>query len=113
MPVRRSRSISSDTRRTPRTIRPGPSRGEFHFVRLPQDEWKQGAARRSFRALLVELAAHPFESGLGEVRQRWIATLVAFQHPKSHQAQQNGTGHFIRRAESIPDGAKERGFFGL
>jgi hypothetical protein len=50
------------------------------------------------RAPLVELAAHPFESSLGEVRQRRIAMLVAFQHPKSHQAKQHGTGHFIRRA---------------
>jgi hypothetical protein len=48
--------------------------------------------------LLVELAAHPFESGLGEVRQRRIAMLVASQHPKSHQAKQHGTGHFICRA---------------
>ena len=49
-----------------------------------------------FHALLVEFAAHSFESGLSEVRQRRIAMLVAFQHPESHQAKQHGTGHFIR-----------------
>jgi hypothetical protein len=47
---------------------------------------------------LVELAAHPLKSCLGEVRQRRLAALVAFQHPKSHQAKQHGTGHLIRRA---------------
>jgi hypothetical protein len=52
----------------------------------------------SFHAPLVELAAHPLESGLGEVRQSRIAMVVAFQHPKSHQAKQHGTGHFILRA---------------
>jgi|RhiMethySRZTD1v2_1073278.scaffolds.fasta_scaffold02384_22 hypothetical protein len=58
----------------------------------------RGGDARSFRPLLVELAAHPFESGLGEVRQRRIAMFVAFQHPKSHKAKQHGTGHFIRMA---------------
>ena len=67
--------------------------------RAPQSSsTDRGGGARSFRALLVELAAHPFESGLGEVRQRRVAMLVAFQHPKSHQAKQHGTGHFIRRA---------------
>jgi len=51
-----------------------------------------------FALLLVELASHPLKSGLGEVRQPRIAMVVAFQHPKSHQAKQHGTRHSIRRA---------------
>jgi hypothetical protein len=62
---------------------------------------------------LVELAAHPRKSRLGEVCQSRLAALVAFQHPKSYQAKQHGTGHLIRRALSVPDGAKERGFMRL
>ena len=79
------------------TVLPGGitrSRSELLRVRA----WAEGGGARSFRAQLVELAVHPFESGLGEVRQRRIAMLVAFQHPKSHQAKQHGTRHFIFRA---------------
>ena len=63
-------------------------------------------------ALLVDPASHSFESGLGEVRQRRIAVLVAFQHPKRHQAKQHGTGHLIRGACSVPEGGEQRSFFG-
>jgi len=57
---------------------------------------------RRDRVALVDLAAHPLQCSFAEIRQRWIAILIAFQHAKSHQVKEHGTGHLDRPPSSGP-----------
>ena len=61
----------------------------------------------------MDFASHPSEGRLGEVCQARIAVLVTCQHPKRHHPVQHGTGNRHCWAQSVPDGAEHRFFFGL
>ena len=61
----------------------------------------------------MDFASHPREGRLGEVCQARIALLVTCQHSERHQTVQHGTRIRHSGAQSVPDGAEHRVFFGL
>jgi len=61
----------------------------------------------------MDVAAHPGESGLGEVRQARSAVRAACQHAQSHQPPQDRAGNRHGRVQSVPDDEEHRLVFGL
>ena len=59
----------------------------------------------------MHLAAHSYESSLGQFGQLGTAMFVTHQHPKEHQFEQ--TGSHAGRVVASPDHMQDRFFFWL
>jgi len=53
-------------------------------------------------------AVHSRESRFGELSKLGMAVFVAYQHAKSYQAEQHGTGNSADRERSLADAAENR-----
>jgi hypothetical protein len=65
------------------------------------------------RRQLVDPAVHSCEGCFGKFSKLGMAVFVAHQHPKSHQAEQHGTGNNADRERPLADAAEDRLFLWL